>query len=610
MGERMDYMFHKKIIALLIILFSVLVTTACGGAIDGTYTSQERPNDYIELRGDGTFFIMEKGQGLSGTFKQDETRLVLTSPSGASSIAELRGETIVDNSGLIWAKGDLSAGPLGEEGSQSGAELQRGMQGAFERGSFLWYWYDGWIAVPFMLAGLVLTLRLGQAIRRSELLALASMLIAILAIIPVIVVVFDRIGIWNTFSNPVTFGYASIAGTAVAILLGIAIPWLVMRKAHDTAEQYLAAEAPIGGELASASPNSTLGGMDLGRTASPEGNQALVSIRNGRHAGRRFSLSGVVTTIGRSSDNALVLEDRSVSRYHARITHEGSEYFLEDAGSTAGTFLEGVQVSQRVRLNQASVIRLGDTELAFQAPTDLTPDVTQISSELQSGGETMVLGQEKSAAWLLAQKGNQAGQSFVLRDQTTTIGRSDESSIRLDDAEVSLNHALITKGEEGFQLYDTGSSSGTRLNEQKLTGVSLQDGSTISIGSSELEFSVVEGGAPLSPGATLLLNRQERRGTLLVRSGPAAGQSFPLDQDLVVGREPGPTGAAIDDPAISRRHMLVRNTPEGFLVYDLGSANGTTVDGTNLLGQPLSEGDIIQMGSTVLQFGMSVSESK
>ena len=115
MGERMDYMFHKKIIALLIILFSVLVTTACGGAIDGTYTSQERPNDYIELRGDGTFFIMEKGQGLSGTFKQDETRLVLTSPSGASSIAELRGETLIDNSGLIWDRRYLTPGPRAEE---------------------------------------------------------------------------------------------------------------------------------------------------------------------------------------------------------------------------------------------------------------------------------------------------------------------------------------------------------------------------------------------------------------------------------------------------------------------------------------------------------------
>ncbi len=103
------------------------------------------------------------------------------------------------------------------------------MQGAFDSGSVLWYWYDGWVALPFMLASVVLIPRLGQAIRRSELIALASMLIAILGTIPVIVVVFDRIGIWSTLSDPVTFGYASIGGTVVAILLGIAVPWSVMR---------------------------------------------------------------------------------------------------------------------------------------------------------------------------------------------------------------------------------------------------------------------------------------------------------------------------------------------------------------------------------------------
>ena len=317
-------MFHKKIIALLMILFSVLVTTACGSAIDGTYTNQQRPSDYIELRSDGTFFIMEKDQGLSGTFKADENRLVLTSPSGASSVAELRGDTIIDNGGLAWVKGDSSSSD--QANSQSGAEPRQGMQGAFNRGSVLWYWYDGWVAVPFMLASLVLILRLGQAIRRSELLVLASMLIAILGIIPVIVVVFDRIGIWNTFSNPVTFGYASIVGTVVAILLGISVPWLVARKSHDTAEQYLAAEAPGGAEFSPAATIPTVSGMDLGRTVSPASNHASLSVRSGRQAGRHFSLGGGVTTIGRSSDNSIVLEDPSVSRYHARIIQEGSEY--------------------------------------------------------------------------------------------------------------------------------------------------------------------------------------------------------------------------------------------------------------------------------------------
>ncbi len=121
-------MLLKKTLALVIILFSVLAATACGGTIDGTYTSQDHPNDYIELRGDGTFFIMEKDQGLSGTFKLDENQLVLISPSGASSVAELREDTIIDNSGLNWVKGDSPATLSEEEIAASGAEPRQETQ--------------------------------------------------------------------------------------------------------------------------------------------------------------------------------------------------------------------------------------------------------------------------------------------------------------------------------------------------------------------------------------------------------------------------------------------------------------------------------------------------
>ena len=89
----------------------------------------------------------------------------------------------------------------------------------------------------------------------------------------------------------------------------------------------------------------------------------------------------------------------------------------------------------------------------------------------------------------------------------------------------------------------------------------------------------------------------------MVRSGPSAGQSFSLgDEDLVIGREPGSGGAQLDDTAASRRHALIRRTPEGYVVYDLGSANGTVVDGVTLSGRELHNGDVVLIGQTELQF--------
>ena len=65
--------------------------------------------------------------------------------------------------------------------------------------------------------------------------------------------------------------------------------------------------------------------------------------------------------------------------------------------------------------------------------------------------------------------------------------------------------------------------------------------------------------------------------TLKVISGPAAGTSLGVEKEIVIGRE----GAdlTIPDPQISRRHTLVRPVDEGIEVEDLGSLNGTFVNG-------------------------------
>ncbi len=68
--------------------------------------------------------------------------------------------------------------------------------------------------------------------------------------------------------------------------------------------------------------------------------------------------------------------------------------------------------------------------------------------------------------------------------------------------------------------------------------------------------------------------------TLKVISGPAAGESVGIDKEVVIGRE----GAdlTITDPQISRRHTAVRPVDDGVEIEDLGSLNGTFVNGERL----------------------------
>ena len=87
---------------------------------------------------------------------------------------------------------------------------------------------------------------------------------------------------------------------------------------------------------------------------------------------------------------------------------------------------------------------------------------------------------------------------------------------------------------------------------------------------------------------------------LLIKSGPLAGRRIELGHQLTVGR--GVADLVIDDPAISRRHALFRAAGDVLEVEDLGSRNGTKVNGDRIGAvTTLRPGDTVEFGGTVVE---------
>ena len=166
-----------------------------------------------------------------------------------------------------------------------------------------------------------------------------------------------------------------------------------------------------------------------------------------------------LTTIGRSSDNDVIIDSLLVSRRHARLDCAGGRCAVEDLGSANGLFVNGKRVSHAV-LNPGDRLRLGDVELTYQSA-----------------------GASQARAWL------EVGTTrHPLLLERTSIGRSRDNKIHLADERASRHHARIDLQQGIFVITDLDSANGTFVNGQRIQRHALRSGDEIRIGDTRLSF--------------------------------------------------------------------------------------------------------------------------
>ncbi|MDQ5821171.1 MAG: FHA domain-containing protein [Actinomycetota bacterium] len=110
-----------------------------------------------------------------------------------------------------------------------------------------------------------------------------------------------------------------------------------------------------------------------------------------------------------------------------------------------------------------------------------TPEEQEEMSPLEDAGV-------KGPALIVRSGGGRAGETFVPENDRTTIGRSPECEIFLDDVTVSRKHAILVRTPEGFRIEDQGSLNGTFLNRRRIEAGGLSDGDEVQVGKYRLTF--------------------------------------------------------------------------------------------------------------------------
>ncbi|MBZ0295659.1 MAG: FHA domain-containing protein, partial [Anaerolineae bacterium] len=177
---------------------------------------------------------------------------------------------------------------------------------------------------------------------------------------------------------------------------------------------------------------------------------------------------------------------------------------------------------------------------------------------------------------------------------------------------VSRQHAVINYRDGIFMITDLGSANGTFVNDRQLSEpFPLASGDEIRLYVPTMVFSAVvteeEWLHAQETGTIIGASTSTGRGKLVITTGAQEGTVIPLLVDKIsVGRATSKANweITLQDPSVSRPHAQLELVDNVWVITDLGSANGTFVNGGRIYekGRVLHDGDLIAFGSTLVLF--------
>ena len=338
--------------------------------------------------------------------------------------------------------------------------------------------------------------------------------------------------------------------------------------------------------------------VDLGDDQYAQANQpAAQSLLGTVQVGeKRYPIRSKITSIGSSTDNDIVIREPGISLFHAQLHTSGqpTEFYLVDAGSEHGTYVEEQRVYTPQKVQPGQVMRVGQVHLVI----DQTPaQPTQEHPASQS--PRPVDSNDGQGIYLSIESGDRKGKVYRF-PIPGTVGRNQRASLTLTDALVSTDHMRIDDGPNGYFVLDQGSMNGVVVNNQRVepnTPHDLTPGDLIKVGNTTLKFDD-------RPPQKKPSKQSARQGATLKVSGGGVSLSHDMKAITTIGREKG-NDLLLEHAQVSRHHCKIELKDGRYYLQDLESRHGTFVNDQRIgVSKPvkLHHRDEIKIGDCRLAF--------
>jgi pSer/pThr/pTyr-binding forkhead associated (FHA) protein len=348
-------------------------------------------------------------------------------------------------------------------------------------------------------------------------------------------------------------------------------------------------------------------------------------------------------TIGRSSNCDICLNDAVISRNHAELNFDGTGLSIKRLSKSRPLFVNGDPV-ETAALGHGDTIgldpftlRIGGSPGAVAEaapPISASPTKKEMPKPDNAAAE-IPAATEGPEAWLVLEA---SGKEYPLVDGQNMIGRAHDAEIRLDDAYVSNHHAEITLGERNCRISNKSETGSIEVRGEVTKRSRLYDGDSFKIDENLFVFRSVrkldqpqtdveatlfrgtdenagdktavrldeESSSPVEADDRTILpspSSSEPTGPRLLLSAKG-GENTPFDittRSISVGRAED-CDLQVDDPAVSRRQLLIELKDGNYQLQAYADANPTMINGEKASEARLYSGDQIQIGSSNLIF--------